>query len=126
MNAYTLVKANEIHSYDFTADQNKAYQKATVGGNNAQADLGSANFGMWAGDARPDTLVYYEEALNDRQKILDIVGDTTVSAIPSGYRQEDLNLDGYTRYMGKENDKIVIYNTLSGNVGDTYRSHIPE
>lgn len=126
MNALPPEKLAGKYDWDFTDDQAKAWQKSGVLSNPAMKSLGGGIYGMYAGDCRPDSLVHYTGAGNDRDEILSTVGSGTVSAIVQGYLVSDLNMDGVVKYTGKVNDKTVLYNALEGDVGKTLRAHIPD
>jgi hypothetical protein len=125
MNAVALTPAGEVYHYDFTTGQSQAWQDPSVTGNDAMADLGGGLFGLWAGNAYPDFTVKYNGLNSDRLAILDKTGISTPSNIIQDYHPADVNLDSRVKYMGAGNDKVFIYNILSGNVADSLQSHIP-
>jgi hypothetical protein len=124
MNSSPMTKTGDIYPYDFTDNPSKAWTKPGIS-TPPMKPMGGGMYGLYAGDCNPDTLVYYNDTGNDRDEIYNAVGVATLSAVIDGYSNNDLNMDGKTRYMGYRNDKIVIYNALDGNVNDTIRAHIP-
>jgi hypothetical protein len=121
-----LSESAGVYPYNFTDNQAKAFQKTSITSNSAMVEMETGVFGLWAGDANADDEVKYNSTGNDRQPILTKVGSTTISNAVQGYNPEDLNLDGYLTYSGKKNDKIVIYNTLGGDINGTWKAHIPD
>lgn len=125
MNSIPLIMVNEVHAYDFTTSQSKAYQDPAITGNDAMADLGGGKFGLWAGNAYPDYSVIYDGTNNDREEILNEVGIYTPSNIIQAYHRADVDMNSWVKYMGAGNDKVFIYNVLNGNVANTLQSHVP-
>ncbi len=125
MNSAPLSLTGEVYHHDFTTGQSQAWQDPSITGNAAMASLGGGLFGLWAGNAYPDYLVKYNGPNNDRQAILDKTGASTPSNIVQVYHPADVNMDSRVKYMGAGNDKVLIYNVLSGNVADSIQSHIP-
>jgi hypothetical protein len=63
---------------------------------------------LWAGNLvadAPVNAVKYVGSGNDRDPILVAVGSTTPNNVTSGYRAEDVNLDGVVKYTGAGNDR---------------------
>ena len=71
---------------------------------------------LWPGNAKRDLLVKYAGSNNDRDPILTAIGGSVPTATASGYRLEDLNLDGTTKYAGGANDRDLILQTIGGSV----------
>ena len=128
MNATEMVKSLGRYDWDFTTGPGKAWLKPGVTSNPPMKTLdgGGGMMGLFAGDCVADTLVHFTGTDNDCDAIREKVGLTTVSNIISGYHLEDLNMDGQVKYMGKENDKTVIYRALDSDIGKTLHAHIPE
>lgn len=80
MSSSSLSPAGNIYSWDFTSSSGQAY------GTNALKNLGSGNYGMYAGDANADG------AIND----LDVTGVWLNEVGLTGYLQSDVNLDTET------------------------------
>jgi hypothetical protein len=125
MNALPLTISSEVYTYDYTTSQSKAYQDPAITGNTAMANLGGGKFGLWAGNAYPDFTVKYDGSNNDREEILNKVGFYTPSNIIQVYHRADVDMNSWVKYMGTGNDKVFIYNVLSGNVTNTLQSHVP-
>jgi len=126
MNSVPMIPVSGVYSYDFTDAQSKAWQKPGITDNPAMKDLGGGYFGMFAGDCNPDTLVYYYNTNSDKVAIVNKVGGNTLSNIPMGYLIEDLNMDGFVKFTGKDSDRTVLYNAMDGHVSDSLRAHIPD
>jgi len=71
---------------------------------------------LWPGNAKRDPLVKYAGSNNDRDPILTAIGGSVPTATTSGYRLEDLNLDGTSKYIGGANDRDLILQTIGGSV----------
>ena len=71
--------------------------------------------------------VKYTGTNNDRDAILTAVGGATPTATVTGYRMEDVNLDGVVRYTGVDNDRDIILQTIGGVVPTATRAEqMPE
>ncbi len=80
---------------------------------------------LWAGNvlriqSPSPPQIQYTGGGNDRDPILVLVGGTTPNATDSGYRVEDVNLDGATKYTGSGNDRDPIL----VNVGSTTPNNV--
>ncbi len=75
---------------------------------------------MWSGDAFGDANVKYTGLSNDRDPILQTIGSSTPNSTVTGYRREDVNLDGTVRYTGAGNDRDPILQ----NVGSTTPNNV--
>ncbi len=83
--------------------------------------LSSGRSAMVAGDVNSDNLLKYSGSNNDRslilQKILSVVGGTTINSIAQGYFKEDLNLNGAVKYSGQANDPAIIIQNIVQKTG---------
>lgn len=57
-------------------------------------------------DDPSDHTVMYTGSNNDRDVILTAIGGTVLTNNVTGYRNEDVNLDGVVKYSGNDNDRI--------------------
>jgi spore coat protein A, manganese oxidase len=76
---------------------------------------------LWAGNVLRDQLLNYTGADNDRDPILQAIGGITPTNITTGYRQEDVNLDGVVKYTGSGNDRDPILVNIGGAVPTNVR-----
>ena len=85
---------------------------------------------LWPGNVvwdSPVQKVKYTGTNNDRDAILTAVGGATPTATVTGYRMEDVNLDGVVRYTGVDNDRDIILQTIGGVVPTATREEqMPE
>ncbi len=88
-------------------------------GTNARKTVGTKRT-LWAGNCARDTQVKYTGSGNDRDAILVAIGGTTPNSTTTGYRAEDMNLDGTVKYTGAANDRDPIL----VNVGSTIPTNI--
>lgn len=83
---------------------------------NCVIDVTSGISAMISGDLNHDGQLKYSGSNNDRslvlQKILSIVGGTSITATTSGYHQEDLNMNGQVKYSGAGNDPSLIIQNI--------------
>lgn len=77
---------------------------------------------LWTGNVRPDALLRYTGANNDRDPILVAVGGTVPTATLAGYRIEDTNLDGLVKYAGSANDRDMVLVNIGGTVPTATRA----
>lgn len=87
--------------------------QSQVHGTNPMVDLGSGNWGMWAGDANGDGTIKYNGSGNDRFLILIKLGNIQTATL-DGYYVEDINLNGEVKYNGLGNDRFIMLNSLDG------------
>ncbi|MBK8338834.1 MAG: right-handed parallel beta-helix repeat-containing protein [Flavobacteriales bacterium] len=71
---------------------------------------------LWPGDVTRNHVVSYAGSNNDRDPMLVAVGSTVPTNTITGYRVEDVNLDGTVKYVGSANDRDVILVTIGGTV----------
>jgi hypothetical protein len=81
------------------------------------------NLAMISGDINHDNLLKYSGPANDRslilQKILSVVGGTSITPTISGYHKEDLTMNGQVKYSGPGNDAALIIQNLFKLTGST-------
>jgi len=77
---------------------------------------------LWCGNVLRDEQVKYTGSFNDRDPILIAIGGTIPTASVSGYRIEDVNLDGSVKYTGSLNDRDPILITVGGTVPTNVRA----
>lgn len=71
---------------------------------------------LWSGDVNRDGRVSYLGVANDRDRVLQGVGGSTVTTIATGYHSADVNLDGAVKYTGAANDRDPILGSIGGSV----------
>lgn len=76
---------------------------------------------LWAGNAVRDEDVKYTGLNNDRDLILSAIGGVVPTNSISGYRMEDINLDGMVLYTGLNNDRDIILTNIGGIVPTSVR-----
>jgi glucose/arabinose dehydrogenase len=107
MTATPLALTNTITNLDLRSATVVTY------GTNARRTLG-ATLALWAGNVLPDNSISYIGAGNDRDPILTAIGGTTPNNTLTGYRAEDVNLDGVVKYIGAGNDRDPILVNVGG------------
>lgn len=100
-----------VSSYvDFTLPYTPTY------GVDAQKDLFFTKV-LWAGDVNHDGMIKYTGGgnnANDRDPILTTIGGVVPTNSVTGYKQEDVNMDGTVKYTGLANDRDVILQNIGG------------
>lgn len=76
---------------------------------------------LWAGNALRDAEVKYTGAGNDRDPILSAIGGAIPTNSITGYRNEDIDLDGIVRYTGANNDRDLILRNIGGVIPTTVK-----
>jgi len=76
---------------------------------------------LWAGNAHVDNLIKYTGGGNDRDDILNAIGGIIPTNTVSGYRIEDVNMNGVVQYTGSENDRDPILVNIGGLVPTNVR-----
>ena len=76
---------------------------------------------LWSGNTIRDSDLRYTGAVNDRDPILVIIGGSIPTNTVSGYRMEDVTLDGVTKYTGAANDRDPILVNIGGSVPTAVR-----
>ena len=93
-------------------------------GTAAQKTIGSKNM-LWAGNVWRDVVapygLRYTGSLNDRDPILLAIGGSVPTATTTGYRSEDVNMDGTVRYTNADNDRDPILVNIGGSVPTNIR-----
>ena len=94
----------------------------TTFGTNAQKDMGSGTFGLWAGDANGDGKINYlgaaSDALNVRSTVFNDPNNTVFGGPPVanygslGYTNSDINLTGQTYYIGALSDVLSLRSNI--------------
>jgi hypothetical protein len=69
---------------------------------------------LWAGNVMPNGQLSYTNTDNDRDPILTAIGGVVPTAVLSGYRNEDVNMDGIVMYTGGNNDRDIILVNIGG------------
>ncbi len=101
---------------------------------NAEIELETGIYGMFAGDVTADGRLQYSGPGNDRgpviEKIVNISGSNNFNDfITNGYWNEDINLNDTVLYLGSNNDRSYInfnLNTLVGpELNNIYTSLVP-
>jgi hypothetical protein len=69
---------------------------------------------LWAGNVAFDDQLKYTGGNNDRDPILSAIGGVVPTSTVSGYRLEDVNLDGVVKYSGSNNDRDPILSNIGG------------
>lgn len=78
------------------------------------------------GDASGNKVVSYTSANNDRDPILQAIGNGSVTQVLTGqYRKEDLNMDGQVKYVGANNDREPILQVVGGSLPTNTRGQLP-
>jgi len=71
---------------------------------------------LWQGDVDGNERIQYTGNGNDRDLILQAIGGTIPTSTVSGYRTEDVNMDGVVKYVGEGNDRDPILQNVGGTV----------
>lgn len=87
----------------------------TMHGAEARKTEGAAQL-LWSGNAWLDNVLRYVGDGNDRDPLLAAVGGSVPTATLTGYRAEDINMDGEVRYVGQGNDRDPILVNIGGSV----------
>ena len=95
-----------IWIHDFT-------QSMTTWGTEAMKNVEGRTV-LWAGNALPDAELKYAGNGNDRDAVLDAIGGSTPTSSVSGYRVEDVTMDGLVKYTGSKNDRDPILVNIGG------------
>lgn len=82
-------------------------------GTNARKTVGSRQV-LWSGNVVRDARLSYIGTDNDRDPILQAIGGVIPTNTITGYRVEDVNLDGTVKYTGENNDRDVILQNIGG------------
>jgi hypothetical protein len=74
---------------------------------------------LYVGDANTNKNVKYNGASNDKDRVLNTVGNSTPNNIVVGYRVEDVNMDSKVKYNSTDNDRTIILNSVGANTPNT-------
>jgi hypothetical protein len=76
---------------------------------------------LWSGNVERNTDLKYVGELNDRDPILTAIGGAVPTNTVTGYRREDINLDGVVKYVGEANDRDPILQNIGGSIPTNVR-----
>ena len=114
MSTNTIALSATAVSVDFTNGSVSTF------GTNAQKDMGSGVFGLWAGDSNNDSSIQYSGSTPDTPSILSFVLNDSGNFLNlptyavTGYFNGDVNMDGNTQYAGTSPDTpSILQNVLS-------------
>lgn len=93
----------------------------TTFGTNAQKHANGRQL-LWAGNVIGDAQLKYTGENNDRDPILTAIGGIVPTNSTSGYRAEDVNLDGAVKYTGENNDRDLLLSNVGGVVPTNIRN----
>lgn len=122
MSNSAITESGGVYTYDFSTAATQAF------GSNAQVELETGVFGMYAGDVNADGVLKYAGADDDQTVIFNTIGgNTSVINTLSGYHAEDVNMDGTVKYAGSDDDQTAIFNIIGGNTSviNTIPSRVP-
>ncbi len=77
---------------------------------------------LWAGNVVRDAQLRYTGGANDRDAILAAIGGVVPTNVTTGYRVEDVNLDGAVKYTGDRNDRDPVLSNVGGVVPTNIRN----
>ena len=84
-------------------------------GSGARKTVGTRSV-LFAGNTAPDKRLSYMGEGNDRDPVLIAIGGSTPTATQTGYRTQDVDLNGVVRYTGTDNDRDPILVNVGGSV----------
>lgn len=118
MTAYAVTLTSTAATVDFRDPATVCYTRAAPGATPG-TDLPRRAVGgtrtLWAGDVAPFWEgVKYSGPANDRDPILYAIGGIIPTNTISGYRAEDVNMDGVVKYAGLNNDRDIVLMTIGG------------
>jgi hypothetical protein len=94
-------------------------------GTSAEAQLGSGFYALWAGNVNADKTINYKGTVTDRTEMLPVLNASDLTNTAVGYFNEDINMDGIVKYVGKNNDRAIILRNLGGLPGAAVTEQIP-
>lgn len=109
MSAGPLLFSDGLLRFDITSPTNSTWGIA------AQMDINGTT-ALWPGNVVPNAQIKYAGAGNDRDPILVEIGGQIPTATTTGYKLEDVNMDGVVKYAGTDNDRDPILETIGGTV----------
>ena len=98
-------------TFNSAANTNFNYDTAHTYGSNATVNV-NGKMCMWAGDANGDGQIKYTYSGNDKSAI-SLRLNNVLTAVVSGYYNEDLNMDGFVKFTYSNNDKSIIIQNLN-------------
>ncbi len=122
MSHSAITESNGLYTYDFSTAATQAF------GSDAQVELETGVYGMYAGDVNADGELKYAGADDDQTVIFNTIGgNTSVINTLDGYYAEDVNMDGTVKYAGADDDQTEIFNIIGGNTSviNTISSRVP-
>ena len=119
MSLNTIALSGTAATVDFTNGSVSTF------GTNAQKDMGSGVFGLWAGDLNGDNVIRFAGPNNDtnilKTTIVNHPSNTTGSVFfpYNAYDNFDLDLNGQVRFGGPGNDSNILKSIISNFPGNT-------
>lgn len=104
-----------LSGIDFTSASTPVF------GSGARKDVNGVQV-LWAGNVLRDQQLLYTGAGNDRDPILVNVGSSAPNNTTTGYRTEDVNMDGVVKYTGPGNDRDPILQNIGGSTPNNTRA----
>jgi hypothetical protein len=72
-----------------------------------------------------DKTINYKGTVTDRTEMLPVLNASDLTNTAVGYFNEDINMDGIVKYVGKNNDRAIILRNLGGLPGAAVTEQIP-
>ncbi len=91
-------------------------------GTEPTATVATTRRAMWAGETGNNGQVKYTGTANDRDAILLAIGSTTPNNTTTGYKVQDVTLDGVVKYTGSGNDRDPILLTVGSTTPNNVRT----
>jgi hypothetical protein len=113
MTASAVALGPTVTAVDLTSASTTTY------GSEARKAIGNLR-ALWAGNVVVDASLRYTGGSNDRDPVLQAVGNTTPNNTVTGYLVADVTLDGTVKYTGSDNDRDPILT----NVGSTTPNNV--
>ncbi|PSG90708.1 M43 family zinc metalloprotease [Aurantibacter aestuarii] len=119
MSLNTIALSGTATTVDFTNGSVSTF------GTNAQKDMGSGVFGLWAGDLNGDNVIRFAGPNNDtnilKTTIVNHPSNTTGSVFfpYNAYDNFDLDMNGQVRFGGPGNDSNILKSIISNFPGNT-------
>ena len=118
--------------YDFTTNQNKAYQDGAITNNPAMFQTTNATYVMWGGNANGNTTVNYGAFGSDRVSILSSantvgslnrgLGNIATVVLNNVYSNNDLNMNGVVNYGAFGSDRVFLLTNVLGSISSGART----
>jgi uncharacterized delta-60 repeat protein len=103
---------------------NLAVSTTNIYGSGGRKNIGSFRL-LWSGNTANNGYISYVGSGNARDRILLAVGGITPNNTITGYRVEDVNMDGIVRYVGIANDRDPILITLGFTPNNVKTEQLP-